>query len=306
MTAIQLRDVSKRFGSVRALTDVDLNVEDGEIYGFLGPNGAGKSTTLNIILDFIRPTSGSAQVFGIDCQENPKAVREHIGVLPEGYNVYERLSGRKHIEFAIESKDVRDDPEALLDRVGLTDAADRKAGGYSKGMKQRLVLSMALAGDPDLLLLDEPTTGLDPNGARKMREIIREENDRGATIFFSSHILSQVEAVCDRVGILREGEIVAEDDIASLQSQLGADTTLTVTLSKPADGVIDDVRALDGVSSVTADGDRVTINCDSGVKTRVLNTFEDAGIEVLDFSTEDPSLEQLFEAYTTGSSGVEA
>jgi len=306
MTAIRLQDVSKRFGSVQALVDVDLNVDEGEIYGFLGPNGAGKSTTLNIILDFIRPTNGTAEVFGIDCQEDPLAVRQHIGVLPEGYNVYERLSGRKHVEFAIESKDVRDDPEELLRRVGLTDAAGRKAGGYSTGMKQRLVLAMALAGDPDLLLLDEPTSGLDPNGARKMREIIREENERGATIFFSSHILSQVEAVCDRVGILRSGEIVAEDDIKTLQSQLDADTTLTVTLSRPPDGVIGDVRALDGVSSATVDGDRVTISCDSGVKTRVLNTFEDAGIEVVDFSTEDPSLEQLFEAYTTGSSEVKA
>jgi ABC-2 type transport system ATP-binding protein len=306
MTAIQLRDVSKRFGSVQALTDVDLNVDEGEIYGFLGPNGAGKSTTLNIILDFIRPSTGSAEVFGIDCQANPKAVREHIGVLPEGYHVYDRLTGRKHVEFAIESKGTTDDPQELLERVGLTGDAGRKAGGYSKGMQQRLVLAMALAGDPDLLLLDEPTTGLDPNGARKMREIIREENERGATVFFSSHILSQVEAVCDRVGILQGGEIVAEDDIDTLQSQIGAGTKLVVTLDAPADGAISDVRALNSVSSVSATGNSVEISCDGDAKMDVINTLEDAGCNVRDFDTEEASLEQLFEAYTTGTQEVEA
>jgi ABC-2 type transport system ATP-binding protein len=155
-------------------------------------------------------------------------------------------------------------------------------------------------------LLDEPTTGLDPNGARKMREIIREENERGATVFFSSHILSQVEAVCDRVGILQGGEIVAEDDIDTLQSQIGAGTKLVVTLDAPADGAISDVQALNSVTSVQASGTRVEVSCEDGAKMDVINTFENAGCDVQDFDTEKASLEDLFEAYTTGSQEVEA
>ena len=306
MTAIELSGIQKQFGSVVALDGVDLTVEEGEIYGFLGPNGAGKSTAINLLLDFIRPTAGTARVFGVDCQDDPLSVRQRIGVLPEGYDVYDRLSGRKHVEFAIECKDADDDPHALLERVGLLESTDRKAGGYSKGMKQRLLLAMALAGDPDLLILDEPTTGLDPNGARRMRELIRTENERGATVFFSSHILSQVEAVCDSVGILNEGKIVAENDISSLQDQLGADTTLTIRVRGSPNDILDELRALPGVSSVQATKEELVVGCESDVKMDVLLLLENQGYEVVDFSIEEASLERLFEAYTTQTRGIEA
>ncbi|MFW5919808.1 MAG: ABC transporter ATP-binding protein, partial [Halanaeroarchaeum sp.] len=189
MIAIDLGGVTKRYGDVLALDDLDLTIDEGEIFGFLGPNGAGKSTTINILLDFVRPTTGSVEVLGMDARQHSQEIRARTGVLPEGFQVYGRLTGRQHLQFAIESKRVDQDPDAILQRVDLLDAADRKAGGYSKGMKQRLTLAMALVGDPELLILDEPTTGLDPRGAREVREIVRQERDRGATVFFSSHIL---------------------------------------------------------------------------------------------------------------------
>ena len=298
MAAIELSGVGKEYGSVRALESLDLTVEEGEIYGFLGPNGAGKSTTINVVLDFVRPTTGTARVFGVDCQDDPRAVHERIGVLPEGYDVFGRLTGRKHVEYALDSKDADGDPDALLERVGLADGADRKAGGYSKGMAQRLVLAMALAGEPDLLILDEPTTGLDPNGARAMREVIREEVDRGATVFFSSHILEQVEAVCDRVGILNEGRLVAEGDVETLRAQLELGETLHVSLEGSPDGQLDAVRALDGVESVRVDGTELAVGCTGRTKLAVLRALEDGGLTVADFSTERASLERLFESYT--------
>ncbi|WP_254546143.1 ABC transporter ATP-binding protein [Halomarina pelagica] len=299
MPAIQLNGVTKRFGDgVVALRDLDLAVEDGEIYGFLGPNGAGKSTTINVLLDFIRPTQGSASVLGMDAQRDSQAVRARTGVLPDGYDVYNRLTGRQHVEFAIESKDTDDDPIALLERVGIADAADRKAGGYSKGMTQRLVLAMALVGEPDLLILDEPSTGLDPNGAREMREIIREENARGATVFFSSHILEQVEAVCDRVGILREGDLVAEDSIEGLRQSMGSGSTLTVRMADVSDAAVAAARDVPGVTSVAVDGDALVVSIQDGSKTAVLTAVEEAGGEVRDFSTEKASLEELFVSYT--------
>jgi ABC-2 type transport system ATP-binding protein len=300
MSAIDLDGVTKRFGDVTAVSDLDLTVSEGEVFGFLGPNGAGKSTTINMLLDFVRPTGGEARVLGLDVREESKAIRERTGVLPEGYDVYERLTGREHVEFVIESKDADDDAEALLERVGVADASDRRAGGYSKGMKQRLVLAMALVGDPELLILDEPTTGLDPNGARKMRELIREENDRGATVFFSSHILGQVEAVCDTVGILRSGELVAEDSVEGLREATQGDLKLIVTVADTAglDDALGAVRDLPAVSGVTVEADRVTVTCEGGEKMTVLNAFEEAGLDVEDFDTEEISLENLFAAYT--------
>jgi len=301
MTAIELDGLRKEYEDVVALDGVDLTVDEGEVFGFLGPNGAGKSTTINILLDFVRPTAGSAEVLGYDAQADPTAIRERLGVLPEGYDIYERLSAREHMQFVIESKDADDEPAALLDRVGLSDAIDRRAGGYSKGMKQRLVLAMALVGDPDLLILDEPTTGLDPNGARQMRDLIREESERGATIFFSSHILSQVEAVCDTVGILQRGQLIAKDSVEGLRAAVQGGMTLWITLGDPASdiGTVEDtVESLDGAQITETDGARVAIGCNSTEKMAVLDALGDAGVDVENFETEDQSLEELFTAYT--------
>lgn len=301
MAAIELSGVRKEFGDVTALQTVDLEVEEGEVYGFLGPNGAGKSTTIDILLDFVRPTSGDARVLGRDAQEESLAIRDDIGVLPEGFDVYDRLTGRQHVDFAIESKDASDDPDHLLERVGIDPGdRDRKAGGYSKGMQQRLALAMAMVGEPALIILDEPSTGLDPNGAREMRELILAENDRGATVFFSSHILEQVEAVCDRVGILRDGELVAEDTIRGLRDAVGTGTVLTVVVSEVTPDALDAARNVDGVSNVTADRDSIRVRAESDAKTRVLDAIESTGVSVSDFATEEASLDEVFASYTEG------
>ena len=302
MTAIELRGVTKEFADVTAVRGLDLTVEDGEVYGFLGPNGAGKSTTIDMVLDLVRPTEGTVRVLGRDATADGVAIRRRTGVLPDGFAVYDRLTGRKHVEFAVRSKEADDDPDALLDRVGLLDDADRKAGGYSKGMRQRLALAMALAGEPDLLILDEPSSGLDPAGAKEMREIVRTEAERGATVFFSSHILEQVEAVCDRVGILRDGELVAEDSVEGLREAVGGEETLEIAVGggDAGDAGVDAVRALDGVSRVDRDGDALVVSCEDGAKTRVIGALEDAGVAVADFHTREASLEDLFLAYTEG------
>jgi ABC-2 type transport system ATP-binding protein len=303
MVAIELDGVTKRFGDVTAVSDLDLTVPEGEVFGFLGPNGAGKSTTINMLLDFVRPTSGEVRVLGLEAGRDSVVVRRRTGVLPEGYDVYERLTGRKHVEFAMRSKEVDDDPDAVLERVGIADAADRKAGGYSKGMRQRLVLGMALVGEPDLLILDEPSSGLDPGGAREMRDIVRTEADRGTTVFFSSHVLGQVEAVCDRVGIMRAGELVAEDSIGGLRGAVDEGETLTVTVDAASEGDLGGVRALDGVTSAATDGGTVTVSCEADAKTAVIGALEDADVTVKDFQTEETSLEDLFLAYTEGETG---
>jgi ABC-2 type transport system ATP-binding protein len=299
MAAIELDGVTKRFGDVEALRGVDMEVREGEIFGFLGPNGAGKTTTIDVLLDFVRATEGSATVLGHDAHEESRAIRERTGVLPEGFDIYGRLTGRQHVEFVAEAKGVDVDPDAAAERVGLDiEDFDRKAGGYSKGMKQRLVLAMALVGEPDLLILDEPSTGLDPNGARRMREIVREERERGATVFFSSHILGQVESVCDRVAILQDGEVVAVDTVEGLREAAGTETVLTVNLADPVDGVVAAAEGVAGVESARLTGATVIVRCSDDVKMDVLTAIEDAGGDVENFDTDEASLDELFAAYT--------
>ena len=301
MAAIQTQGLTKRFGSdLYAVDGVDMTVEEGEVFGFLGPNGAGKSTTINMLLDFVRPTRGSASVFGHDTQAETTAVREHVGVLPEGYDLYERLTGREHVDLAIDLKEADDDPDAVIERVGLgPEDGDRRAGEYSQGMRQRLALGMALVGDPDLLILDEPTGGLDPNGARLLREIVTDHATSGGTVFFSSHILEQVEAVCDRVGIIRAGQLVALDSIDGLRREVGTGETLEVFVDRVPPGTEGQLRSLAGLSAVEFDEGLVRVTCtDPAVKLDVLDVLREQGARIDDFSTAEASLEELFAAYT--------
>ncbi|WP_458189117.1 ABC transporter ATP-binding protein [Haladaptatus sp. NG-WS-4] len=299
MTAIELDGVSKRFGSVVALRNLSFQVEKGEVFGFLGPNGAGKSTTIDVLLDYVRPTTGTARVFGHDAQRETRTVHERVGVLPDAYHAYDHLTARRHLAFVAEARGVDEDPAELLHRVGILDAADRRVEGFSKGMRQRLVLGMALVGDPDLLVLDEPTTGLDPNGALAMREIIRQERDRGTTVFFSSHILEQVEAVCDRVGILDDGELVAVDSIDGLRETAGVGATLTVRVDRVPTGVVERVQSVRGVAYASVGDSTLTIACSDESKKAALDAVEQAGATIEDFETSETSLEELFATYTS-------
>ena len=306
MAAIRTSGLTKRYdgglfgADVTAIEGLDLVVEDGEVYGFLGPNGAGKSTTIDMLLDYARPSEGTAEVLGLDAQADAEAVSERVGVLPEGYGLYERLSGRRNLGFAIEWQDADDDPDAVLERVGLApEDAARPVGDYSKGMQQRLALGMALVGDPDMLVLDEPSSGLDPNGIRRLRTIVREEADRGTTVFFSSHVLGQVEAVCDRVGILDDGELVAVDTVDGLREAAGASSTLELTMAGDA---TPDVVSGEGVAEVSVRGNQLRVTCtDSRSKARAVADVVEAGHEVVDVGSESASLETLFAAYTDGS-----
>lgn len=300
MVAIKASRLSKRYNTVVALDRIDLTVNKGETFGFLGPNGAGKSTFINILLDLVKPSHGEVSILGNDCQDEGVKVRNKIGVLPEGYSVFDRLTGRQHIEYAIRSKDADDNPIEILDRVGIREAADRKASEYSKGMAQRLVLGMALVGSPELLVLDEPTSGLDPNGAAEMRDILREENERGATIFFSSHILEQVEAVCDRVGILQNGELVTVDTITNLRSSLGGGTKLLIETGTDVNGSLDTVRGLSDVETAIENDETIEVTCTDDAKMDVIVALHDAGVDVVNFRTEEASLEDMFVEYTAG------
>ncbi|MDX1436209.1 MAG: ABC transporter ATP-binding protein [Anaerolineales bacterium] len=219
---IRFEHLSKTYGGrkrqVRALRDLNLAIEAGQVFGFLGPNGAGKTTTIRLLLGLIHPTEGSAYLFGQDVHQNPDIVRR-VGSLVEGAAFYGFLTGRQNLEVldrtADEHNPVRIDQ--LLEQVGLADKAEQRVKGYSTGMKQRLGLAAALLRDPDVVILDEPTNGLDPAGIQEMRSFIRElVDDHGKTVFLSSHLLNEVEQVCDRVAIIQNGRMIKHGAVTEL------------------------------------------------------------------------------------------
>lgn len=298
MPAIETTDLTKVYGDVAAVDELDLTVQQGEIYGFLGPNGAGKSTTIDMLMDYIRPSSGEAVVLGSDPHAGGRDLHRRIGILPDQFSLYGRLTGDAHLDYAIDAKSADNDPEELLARVGLAGAGDQRTNGYSHGMGQRLALAMALVGNPELLILDEPFSGLDPNGAKRMREIVYEENDRGTTIFFSSHVLGQVAIVCDRIGILNEGRLVAEGRVSDLnQSTETTDEIVFETTGVP-DTALTAARSVDGVVDVEVDGETLTVSTNRMDNRRtILRVVEDAGTTVKTFSLREASVEDVFMAY---------
>jgi ABC-2 type transport system ATP-binding protein len=293
MAVIETESLTKRYGSVTAVRSLDLTVERGEVFGFLGPNGAGKSTTIDLLLGFAGPSDGAVRVLGRDPNAAPRAVRERVGVVAEGTGFYGRATARDHVRLAAEMQRTDADADALLERVGIADAADRAVGGFSTGMRQRLALALALVGRPDLLVLDEPLAGLDPEGARRVRRVVREERDRGAAVFLSSHITGQVETLCDRLGVLHDGELVAVDTVAGLRNRLdGRAEHVVVATDVPEDVALD---AREGVVRVARDDGRVRARCaDPAVTGPVVNDLTAAGATIARVGPVGASLEQLF------------
>jgi ABC-2 type transport system ATP-binding protein len=290
---------TKRFGSVTAVERLGLTVPAGSVYGLLGPNGAGKSTTIDALVGLVHATAGTIRVLGVDVRTSPVEIRRRTGILPDGFTPYDRLTGREHVAAAACANEVTVDADDVLARVGLDDAADRTAGGYSRGMGQRLGLAMALVGAPDLLVLDEPAAGLDPHGIELLRRIVREEHDRGATVLLSTHQLAQVEAVCDTVGIIDDGRLVAEDSVGTLRRTVGTEATLRIRPVGSLDRAADIVRELDGVSEVTVGDGELVVRCVAEQETAgVIAELERSDVALDSYEKSLPGLEQVFEAYT--------
>jgi ABC-2 type transport system ATP-binding protein len=223
--AIAIRDLAKSYGSVHAVRGVTFEVERGEIFGFLGLNGAGKTTTIRILLDLLRPSRGHAQLFGFDCQRQSRLTRALVGYMPGELGFYPDMSGLELLDFMAELSGVRSDGGyrlQLVDRLELARADLRRPlRAYSTGMKRKLGLVQAMQADPPLLILDEPTEGLDPLVQRALHELLFELRARGRTVFMSSHVLSEVERLCDRIGVIRDGEMVLLSTVEEARRRSG-------------------------------------------------------------------------------------
>ncbi len=234
---IALHGVSKQYGRFQALHPLDLTVYRGEVFGFLGPNGAGKTTTIKILGGIMRPSGGRVEVAGIDMMTDPVAAKRRIGYIPDRPYLYEKLTAYEFLRFIAGIFAVADDvfeqrALALAERFGLTDWLDALIEGFSHGMKQRLVLIAALVHDPELIIVDEPMVGLDPKGARLVKDMFREQAAGGGTVFLSTHSLEVAEEVCDRIAIIQDGRLRALGTMAELRQQAGSEADLeTVFLS---------------------------------------------------------------------------
>lgn len=289
-TVLQTKHLHKTFGTVRAVEDVSLEVKRGKVLGFLGPNGAGKTTTIGMILGLIHPTAGSVELFGETVTPTRTMTLRRTGALVGAPAFVPYLSARENLKLTSQLHP-RLPParvEEVLELVGLREAARRAAGSFSSGMKQRLGLAMALLHQPELLILDEPTNGMDPAGMREMRNLLRELANQGATVMLSSHLLHEVEQVCDEVAVLNKGRVVAQGAVGAL---LGKQAVVRVRVESPAEAATV-LHTLPGAVDIQPNGDWVIV---SGVSSQaVVRHLTTHGIVPSEVSSGRPDLESLF------------
>jgi ABC-2 type transport system ATP-binding protein len=285
MTAIRTEALSKRYGETLALDSLDLEVAEGEVYGFLGPNGAGKTTTIRLLLGLHRPSAGRAELFGFDCWKDPVAAHRRVAYVAGEPFLWPSMTGEETLEFLarLHGGTDRDYRKLLVDRFALE--TSKKVRALSKGNRQKVQLIAALATRAELLLLDEPTSGLDPLMEMAFRASIAEAKERGQAVFLSSHILSEVEAVCDRVGILRAGRLVDEGTLEQLRHLSAQTVEVTFT------GAVPDLNSLPGVtaSPMGSSGLRLEVSGSIGPVIAAL-----ADTPVASLVSREPSLEEIF------------
>src|SRR5215212_9560030 len=284
---IETQSLTKSYGTYRGIVDVDLIVNEEEVFGFLGPNGAGKTTTIRILLDLVRPTSGSAKVFGIEASADPVAIHRRLGYLPGEWNLYDRLTGAETIRYFANLRGGIDQGyvDQLVARLDLDPT--RRFREYSKGNKQKVGLICALQHRPELLILDEPTSGLDPLVQQTFNEVLFEARAEGRTVFLSSHIISEVERTCDRVAIIREGRIVRLDTVEGVRNLAAHEVELR--FASPVDPA--PFAALDGVGNIAAEGRTLRMLVSGAIAPVVRLAGQ---YELVDFISREPSLEEVF------------
>ena len=318
---IELVDLTKKYGSFTAVNQLNLTIRKSEIFGLLGPNGAGKSTTILMMLGLTEPTSGSAKVCGIDPGSNPIEVKRRVGYLPEDVGFYYNRSGLENLMFTallnhLSYKEAKQKIEQLLVRVGLSDAAEKKTGKYSRGMLQRLGLADVLIKNPEVIILDEPTLGIDPNGVREFLELIVSlSREEGLTVLFSSHDLHQVQQVCDRVGLFVSGKLLAEGDIQSLSGKLftkspfiieagicqsPADTPDQSGIKYTADWLMETLHHIDGILAVNVKNDMFQIECSRDTTPEIARAIVGSGAGLNFLNKKEYGLDDIYYRYFEG------
>lgn len=299
--SISVENLSKRFDKVEALDGISFTVQEGELFGFLGPNGAGKTTTINILTGLARPDTGIIHIGGIDCTKNPKAAQHLIGVVPDESSLYPELSGFDNLCFCAALYGLRKAKRQarareLLDVFDLTKAAGRRFGGYSKGMKRRLTIAAGIIHRPEILFLDEPTTGIDVASARQVRSLIGDLHKSGTTIFLTTHYIEEAERLCDRIAFIHSGRIVQVDSVANLVQPIRDKHVMHIVCACEVQGLAGQLAGEFSTSTFTStEPGLIRVEADAPVRVGPLVRFlEDSGIDVLEARRMRPSLEDVF------------
>ncbi len=307
---IQIKNLTKRYGPKEAVKGISFGVKKGEIVGFLGPNGAGKSTTMNIVTGYLSATGGSVSIAGYDVLDDALEARRHIGYLPEQPPLYFDMTVDEYLKFVFELKKVTSEREAhiahICELVGIGHVRTRVIRNLSKGYRQRVGLAQALIGDPDVLILDEPTVGLDPNQIVEIRNLIKNLG-RDKTVILSTHIIPEVSAVCERVVVINEGEIVADDTVSNLLHNVGGARRFSAKIEGDSEKILTAVRSVEGVDDVSlgdaqeAGGVReyiITAKDSADIRKPLFYALAEADCPLFSFASVDISLESVFASLT--------
>ena len=302
---IKISGLTKVYGEKRAVDNLYLTVGKGEVFGLLGPNGAGKTTTVLMLLGLTEPTEGFAWIDGHDCIREPIAVKRIVGYLPDNVGFYNDLTGRENLRFTGRLNGLSGDfleqrIEELLERVGMTEAADKKAGTYSRGMKQRLGVADVLMKDPKVIIMDEPTLGIDPQGMRELLELIRQlaEEDK-RTIMISSHQLQQIQQVCDRVGIFVKGKLIACGPIETLGKQLEKEGHFVTEIqAEPMDERLPQLlESIETVKAVNREGQSLIIDSTEDIRKEMVRRLVEQGYALLGLKQKGGELDEIYRQY---------
>lgn len=306
---IQVKNLSKSYGDRQAIEGLNFSIQKGEVVGFLGPNGAGKSTTMKIITGYMAPTSGQVEVAGFDLFEDPVEVKKRIGYLPETPPVYMDMTVESYLVFCARLKGVEKDHlkervDRALEKTSLVDVRKRLIGNLSKGYRQRVGLAQALVSDPEILVLDEPTVGLDPKQVAEMRSLIKELKGQH-TIILSTHILPEVQASCDKVIIINSGQIVAQDSLSGLTKRMSGGGQLRLKVRRLSDQVAQELGALTGVSAAKNEGNYIEVLTDGSeeVTERVSDKVISLKAGLIELQSSSLSLEDVFIELTKSQQG---
>jgi len=302
---VETTDLSKFYDGIKAVERLNLRIKEGEIYGLLGPNGAGKTTTILMLLGLTEPTSGKALVYGYNSTTEPLKVKRVTGYLPENVGFYEDLTARETLRYIARLNGIPDKRSSsrideLLKVVGLQEVADWEVGKFSRGMRQRLGIAAVLVKDPKFVILDEPTSGIDPEGARHILELIRKmSREQNITVLLSSHLLYQVQRICDRVGIVSEGHLVAEGSVDQLGREMAGESraVLEVQVEDLKPELLDSIRRIEGVREVSSSADILSVKCDRDLRREISKVIVDSGTLPLQIRSRDYTLEEIYIRY---------
>jgi ABC-2 type transport system ATP-binding protein len=306
--AVEAKELTKVYRSegdrVVAVDRLTMTVNKGTVFGLLGPNGAGKTTFISMLVGLALPTSGSASVLGHDIVRDSIAIRKRVGLLPEGFGFYDHLTARQNLRYIATLNDIpRGEIDGrvakVLEQVELKDVADRKVGGFSRGMKQRLAVAQALIKDPELLIFDEPTAGLDPEGARAFRETVLALNKEGKTVILSTHLLFEVGPLCDSVAVINRGRLVVQGRVRELIERMMAEQGYRIVAKGVGDLVAfsERLRGIEGVREVKLQDGKITVEASSDVRVDISRLASSCGVELVVLDVLEPSLEDLFMNY---------